>query len=228
MQKLSNNALKVIAMITMVLDHIGLVFFPNILWLRILGRLSFPIYAFMIAEGCRHTRNMPRYFGAMAVLAAICQVVYFVATDSLYMCILVTFSLSIGLIWLLQQAETTKKVLWYLVFFAGVGSALFICEYLPEYMPKTDFYVDYGFIGVMIPVVIYLAKTRQSQMIATLLSLVVFSAASDTIQWWCLLAVPLLLLYNGQRGKWKLKWFFYLFYPVHLVVIQGIAKLMQS
>jgi len=227
MPRLSNNGLKIIAMVTMVLDHVGVALFPNIAWLRILGRLSFPIYAFMIAEGCRHTRSIPRYFGAMAILAAICQAVYFVVMDSLYMCILVTFSLSIGLIWLLKKAEATKHQGWYFCFFAGVLCALFICELLPKLIPQTDFYVDYGFIGVMIPVIIYLAKTRQSQMMAALLSLAVLSAASDATQWWCLLAVPLLLLYNGERGKWKLKWFFYLFYPVHLVVIQGIAMLMQ-
>lgn len=227
MPRLSNNGLKIIAMVTMVLDHVGVALFPNIAWLRILGRLSFPIYAFMIAEGCRHTRSIPRYFGAMAILAAICQAVYFVVMDSLYMCILVTFSLSIGLIWLLKKAEETQKKHWYPAILAGLCGALFFCEFLPELLPQTDFYVDYGFVGVVIPVVIYLAKTRQAQMIAAILCLTVLSAASDATQWWCLLAVPLLLLYNGERGKWKLKWFFYLFYPVHLVAIQGIAMLMQ-
>lgn len=227
MQKLSNNALKIIAMVTMVCDHVGVALFPGILWLRVLGRLAFPIYAFMIAEGCRHTRSMPRYFGTMAILAAICQAVYFLAMGSLYMCILVTFSLSILLIWLLKKAEEAKHQGWYLCFFAGVLCALFICELLPRMIPQTDFYVDYGFIGVMIPVCVYLAKDRQSQIITALLTLVILSATSGATQWWCLLAVPLLLLYNGQRGKWNLKWFFYLFYPVHLVVIQGIAVLMQ-
>ena len=228
MQKLTNNALKVIAMVTMVLDHVGVVLFPEVTWLRVLGRLAFPIYAFMIAEGCRHTRSMPRYFGTMAALAAICQVVYFVTMRSVYMCILVTFSFSIGLIWLLKKVEVTKKKLWYAAFFAGICLVLFLCELLPKALPNTDFFVDYGFIGAMIPVCIYLAKNRQMQIITTQLSLVVLSATMDALQWWCLLAVPLLLLYNGQRGKWKLKWFFYLFYPVHLVVIQGIAMLMQS
>jgi len=227
MQRLSNNALKIIAMVTMVCDHVGVALFPEVSWLRILGRLAFPIYAFMIAEGCRHTRSMGRYFGAMVILAVICQIVYYVAMESLYMCILVTFSLSIGLIWLLKHAESTKKPIWYLAFFTGVCGVLLLCELFPEWIPTTDFYVDYGFLGVMIPVCIYAAKTRQSQILVALLALVVLSATSDRNQWWCLLAIPLLLLYNGQRGKWKLKWFFYLFYPVHLVVIQGIAMLMQ-
>ena len=48
----------------------------------------------------------------------------------------------------------------------------------------------------------------------------------EAIQWWSLLAIPLLALYNGQRGRWKMKWFFYLFYPLHLVIIYGISQLM--
>ena len=57
---LNNNQLKIIAMISMVLDHVGLVFFSDFEIFRILGRLAFPIYAYMIAEGCTHTKNRKR------------------------------------------------------------------------------------------------------------------------------------------------------------------------
>ena len=60
---LTNNQLKIIAMISRVLDHIGLVFFPKVVLFRFLGRISFPIYAYMIAEGCAHTKNRKRYLG---------------------------------------------------------------------------------------------------------------------------------------------------------------------
>ena len=55
---LSGNQLKVIAMVTMAIDHIGAYLLPQAMWMRIIGRLAFPIYAFLIAEGCRHTRSM--------------------------------------------------------------------------------------------------------------------------------------------------------------------------
>ena len=58
-------------------------------------------------------------------------------------------------------------------------------------------------------------------------SLAFLGAEMGGIQHYALLAVPLLLLYNGQRGKAKLKYFFYIFYPVHLVVLQGIAWLVR-
>lgn len=208
-------------MICMTMDHVGYALFPDVLWLRILGRLAFPIYAFMIAEGCRHTRSMTRYFGSMALLAGLCQIVYYVAMDSLYMCILVTFSISILLIGLLKLAQKKQSAFFHLLFLAGVAVALFVCQGLPTLLPGTDFAVDYGFIGVMLPVCLYSVKDKSSKSAVMLLGLVLLATVSETsVQWYGLLAVPLLLLYNGKRGKLNLKWFFYLFYPVHLAVIQ--------
>ena len=59
---LSGNTLKIVAAVSMLLDHIGVVFFPHVAVFRILGRLALPIFAFMIAEGCRYTKNRLRYF----------------------------------------------------------------------------------------------------------------------------------------------------------------------
>ena len=91
---LTGNQLKIIAMITMTCDHVGLQIFPQLQWLRILGRLAMPIYAYMIAEGCRHTRDRKKYLMRLLGMGILCQIVYFVAMESLYQCILITFSLS--------------------------------------------------------------------------------------------------------------------------------------
>jgi len=61
---LTNNQLKVIAMVTMTVDHVGFLLFPRLLLLRCIGRLAFPIYAYMVAEGCSHTKSLPKYLGA--------------------------------------------------------------------------------------------------------------------------------------------------------------------
>ena len=58
---LTGNQLKLIALFAMTCDHVGMQIFPQLLWLRMIGRLAMPIYAFMIAEGCRHTRNRKKY-----------------------------------------------------------------------------------------------------------------------------------------------------------------------
>ena len=227
MKQLSNNQLKIIAMIAMTLDHVGAYLFPQVTWLRIVGRLAFPIYAYMIAEGCTHTRSMGRYLGSLAAMGAVCQIVYFVAMGSLEMCILVTFSLSVSLIWLLRFAEARKQdLLGRGLVVLGIFAAYFLCELLPKLLPGTDYMVNYGFIGVLTPVVIYGAKGKAGRITACLLALIALAAFSHPIQWWSLLAIIPLALYSGQRGTRNMKWFFYLFYPVHLLVIHGISLLL--
>ena len=226
MKGLTNNQLKLIALVSMTLDHIGAVLFPQVQWLRIAGRLAFPIFAYMIAEGCRHTRHMGKYFSTMAVLALGCQLVDFFARGSLYQSILVTFSLSIGCIWLLQTAKKTENTLWLLLSAAGIAGAYFLCNGLPALLPDTDYCVDYGFIGVMIPVLVYCGKNKYQRLLYLMMVLALLASDMANIQYYSLLAAPLIALYNGQRGKWKLKWLFYVYYPAHLVAIYGISFLL--
>lgn len=224
---LTGNQLKLIAMITMTIDHIGLTLFPQQILFRVIGRLAFPIYAFMIAEGCVYTKSMGRYFGTMAAVATVCQVVYLVALDSLFQCVLVTFSMSVALIALLKKAMEKKSPISWAGVFAGITVAFFITEVLPGLLPATDFFVDYGFLGVMLPVVVYLAKGKTEKFWLTAAMLVALGLRIGNVQMWALLAMPVLALYNGQRGKRKMKYFFYLYYPLHLVVIYGIGLLLQ-
>lgn len=224
---LTGNQLKLIAMITMTVDHVGLVLFPQQILFRVIGRLAFPIYAFMIAEGCVHTKSMGRYLGTMAAVAAVCQVVYFVALDSLFQCVLVTFAMSVALIALLKNAMEKKSAMAVAVFCVGVAAAYFITEVLPGLLPSTDFFVDYGFPGVMLPVMVYAAKGKLQKLGLCAVMLLALCPGVGNVQICALLALPLLALYNGQRGKWKMKYFFYLYYPLHLVVIQGIGMLLQ-
>lgn len=214
---LTGNQLKILAMITMTCDHVGMQIFPHLLWLRIIGRLAMPIYAYMIAEGCRHTRDRKKYLLRLLGLGALCQVVYLVVMGSLYQCILITFSMSVGLIWLMEEEKgklTGKAQL-------GILAVFFICVVLPELLPHTDFKVDYGLLGVLLPVFVYSAGTK-----GLLLGLVLLGLKYGAVQWFALLSVPLLLLYNGQRGKANIGKLFYWYYPIHLVVIYGIGLLL--
>ena len=74
--RLSSNALKLIALLSMTVDHIGLLLFPRLRIARILGRIAFPIFAYMIAEGCRHTSRRARYLGTVFLLGAAMQVLF--------------------------------------------------------------------------------------------------------------------------------------------------------
>lgn len=74
---LTGNQLKLIAAAAMLLDHAGILLFPHIRLFRILGRLAYPIFAYMIAEGCRYTRNKLWHFSMLFGLGAGCQLVYY-------------------------------------------------------------------------------------------------------------------------------------------------------
>ena len=217
---LTGNQLKIIAMITMTCDHVGMQIFPQLLWMRIIGRLAMPIYAYMIAEGCRHTRDRKKYFLRLFGMGALCQIVYFVAMGSLYMCILITFSLSVILIGLMDAVGREKNARNWGKLFAGTMLVFFLCSVLPDLLAHTDYAVDYGLPGVLLPALIYGAGTR-----GLLLGLALMALDSGGIQWLAFLAVPLLLCYNGQRGKANIGKLFYWYYPVHLVVIYGISLL---
>lgn len=211
-RKLTSNQLKLLAMLTMTLDHIGVQMFPGVLWLRIVGRLAFPIYAYMIAEGCAHTRNRRKYLLQMAGLALLCQLVYFFAMGSLFQCILVTFTLSILLIYAYDTGSRPLTAL------ALLGVA-FVTVALPRLLPGTDFAIDYGFFGVLVPVAAYLGKTRREKLLFT-------AGALVALAWYSLAALLPLALYGGQRGKRRMKWLFYLYYPLHLAAIYGISLLL--
>lgn len=218
---LTGNQLKFLAMLTMTIDHIGAYLLPQYRILRIIGRLAMPIYAYMIAEGCHYTHDRRQYFLRLAGLAVVCQVVYGIVGRSLYQCILVTFSLSVGLICAVENAQKKRSplsVIMALVLFAGV---YFICEKLSLFLP--GFHVDYGIWGVLLPVIVYFGGR---DIVAFALGTLLLCLALGRLQWWSLLTVPLVALYNGHRGKYRMGWVFYLYYPVHLVIIYAVSYLL--
>lgn len=217
---LTGNQLKLIALAAMTVDHIGVQFFPQSMIFRIIGRLALPIFAYMIAQGCRYTKSKRRYLATIAGVAFGCQTVYFFAMGSLYQCILVTFSLSIALIFALDAA--IKKPSFTRTSAASLAflSVWFIGDMLPRFLP--GFYVDYGFFGILLPVLIWLGRDKWQSIVLCGIGLVLLSIGNP-VQWFSLLTLPLLALYNGSRGKAKLKYLFYIYYPAHLALIYLIS-----
>ena len=218
---LSGNALKLIAAAAMLVDHAGLMFFPGNDCFRILGRLAFPIFAYMIAEGSKYTRSRKRYFSQLFALAAVCQIVYFLVDGSLYLSVLVTFSLALVMIFALQDLKAAPSWKTGLLFAAAVGCVFLLNE---------AFTIDYGFWGCMVP--LFAAAPHSTRLdskyasIAALgVGLLILAFSLGGWQIWSLAAVPVLLLYSGQRGKWRMKYFFYIFYPTHLAALQVLAWL---
>ena len=221
---LTGNQLKIIALIAMTADHVGKALLPRLAVLQIIGRLAFPIYAYLIAEGCRHTHDRKGYLGKMAALAAVCQMVYFLAEGSLYMSVLVTFSFSIGLIFLLDAARQDPSPIRLVTAGAALLTVFYVCAFLR--IPGSDYSVDYGLIGVMMPVLVYFGTGRKQRLLLSAVSQLLLAWSFGGIQWYCLATLPLLALYNGQRGRPGIKNFFYLYYPAHLVIIYLLGFLL--
>ena len=125
--RLTGNQLKLLALVTMTVDHIGVHLLPQYTFLRIIGRLAFPIYAYCIAEGCTHTKNRRKYLLQMAGMALLCQLVYFFAMGSLFQCILVTFTLSILTIYAIDSGSSVKAV-------TAVCAVALFTVFLPQWL----------------------------------------------------------------------------------------------
>ncbi len=223
---LTSNQLKIIAMITMTCDHVGLQLLPQFPILRIIGRLALPIYAYMIAEGCRYTRDRKKYFLRLFGLGAVCQVVYFIAMRSLYQCILITFSMSVLVIFTCDRVKTKGNLSKFAVIVTAILSVRFFCDVLPALLPYTDFSTDYGTCGVFLPILVWLGKNKKQKLLLLTIGLILLALDYGGAQWFGLAAIPLLALYNGKRGTANIGKLFYFYYPIHLVVIQGLSLIL--
>lgn len=237
---MTQNKLKIIACISMLIDHIGYMLFPHILILRCIGRIAMPLFAFFIAEGCFYTRSRGKYFLGIFSLALICQAVYFVedlingGVYNVSLNILFTFALSIAVCFAfldfkesLEGGARSRQILSAAVF-AAVLLAAFACT---NFLPKLSVpvYFDYGFAGVMLPLFALIFKERVAQLTMFFVGLIIFNASLFSALWYTwfsLLAMPLLALYNGKRGTKKLKYVFYLFYPVHFALLYLLSYIL--
>jgi len=224
---LSGNQLKMIALAAMTCDHVGKELLPQYELLQIIGRLAFPIFAYMIAEGCKYTRNRRKHLLQVALLALVCQIVYFVAERSLFQCILVTFSLSICLIYGIENAQKKRTATVWICAAVICGLVCFISVVLPIILKGTDFAVDYGLWGILLPVAVYFVPEGMKVLAAAVI-LIPLCMELGGLQWYSLAAVALLSLYNGKRGKANIKNLFFTYYPAHLVCIYLLSLLIEG
>ncbi len=233
---LSGNMLKIIAAVAMLFDHMGLMLFPHIIAFRIIGRLAMPIFSFMIAEGCRYTKNKLRYFLTVFLFGVVIQIVYFLFAKQTYMSIFITFSVSILLIYILQALKVTLLSDGASVFQKISVTALFFIALLGVYLLNKVIVMDYRFYGCIMPVsaaLLHAPKGVSSKLFKIVdhlpfqllaMGFVILAMAKEkNIQYYAFLSLVPLLFYSGKRGRVNMKYFFYIFYPAHLVVLQLIA-----
>ena len=210
--QLNGEQLKWIAIVTMTIDHIAAIIFPQYLILRIIGRIAFPIFAFLLAQGMIYTHNPRGYLTRLGVFAILSEIPFDYAfqtriIEMQHQNIFFTLFLGGVSIYVIQLSNKKEHA-----YFTTMGIAL-LAELLN---------CDYGFTGVVIIVSFYILKEKK---IYQFIALTVFSILMGYIQIYAAFACVPIALYNGKRGR-NLKWLFYIYYPVHLLILKGIWLLM--
>lgn len=223
----TNNQLKLIGLVAMTFDHVGAYLLPTLMWLRIIGRFALPIFAYMIAEGCRYTKNKRRYLLILGGTAVVFQVISFLMTGTLKQYILVTFFLSAILCFSWNGLLKNKDAKSLILFFGCGFFVIFVTRVLPVALKPWRFSVDYGIYGVALPVAVFIMPNKWSKLAGLACAMLVLSAHYGGVQWYSFMALPLLAWYNGKRGSAKFKYLFYLYFPLHLIVIWTLASFLR-
>lgn len=225
--------LKIIALITMTIDHVGRFFFADQIGWLLVGRLAFPIFAWGIANGYHYTKNLLQYLTRLGLFALISQVPYTITYLTLGYdptVLNIFFTLLLGLCAIIVYEYTPKKWLAWI--------SICILATLATAIPT-----DYGAYGVLLVIVFHITYGQPRRMLKwqTILwllffilgQLVLFTPLKEiaisnyipqiiTVQFVGLISVGLISLYNGVQGR-KMKWLFYWYYPVHLIILVLIA-----
>ncbi len=226
---LDGTVLKIIAMVSMVFDHVGDMFFPDVLWPRMIGRLAMPLFAFCITEGYIHTSDKKKYLIRMGVFALVSEVPFDLAFEGKvslnHQNIMLTFFMSILALMLfdLIRGKKNEDTGRYSIGKTILGSLVIIGTAAVAILIKTD-YTIFAVISVFL---FYLFKDTK-HFIRTGVG-VAFLALTRTMGYYCTtgLSIIPLLLYNGKKGK-GLKWLFYAFYPGHLLLLYLIKLIVTG
>lgn len=227
---LDTDFLKLIAIISMAIDHFGGEFFPQYPIFRWFGRLAFPLFCYCLTVGLLYTRNVKKYVGRLAIFAVISQPIYALNVDRFAFWENLTnwnifFTLVISL--LFMWGITHRK--WY-----GIGTAVLSLALL------LLFNFDYSSTGILLMMIFRFCRNKPILGAALFclhylpalwgtpgdpLALVI---GGHTVDWsiFSLLAAPLIFISTNTRIKVN-KWFFYIFYPAHLAVIVVIQCLLS-
>ena len=222
---ISQEELKIIACISMLIDHVGAAFFPGSMWLRILGRLAFPLYCYLLVEGAAHTRD-PKKYGRRLLLGAVLaeapyDFLFFGRVTWAYQNVMVT--LFLGLV-MITWARSRKRY--------GYLLPLCLCFFAAEVLNA-----DYGCWGVALIGLFAVTAEKNHEKLLQLAGMAAIFWLMDgvsvpvfglriPIQMFGLAAIVPIALYTGRKvtDSRGLKWAFYLFYPLHMVVLLLIGR----
>lgn len=217
--------LKIIACITMILDHIRYAIPETRCFVtQYFGRISFPLFAFLIGEGYAHTRNLKKYYKRLFIFALISQIPFMLFRTLVgeWKMLNILFTLLLGLMEITVYDKFDKK---YYLSIPMVG----VLAYLGKLLN-----VDYGWYGVLTVFVLYVFRNRKFLRIIAFAvlnlcfyykRLCIINSAPQWISYiFATSPAFILLLYDGKLGK-KTKYLYYIFYPLHMILFYMIAKI---
>lgn len=234
---LNGTVLKALAMFLMLLDHACWTVAFDHQWMTCAGRLAFPLFAFLIAEGYRHTKNFKRYLKRLFLFALISEIPFNLMTggaiiNPFHQNVMFTFCLALLLLRVVDKAWSRSR--WMGLLAAVFGGCI---GYGLGFLTFVDYY-GYGIITVL---VFWLAGKIPFGWVLELAALAyinveLMGGMSYVLELWgreiwvpqqtfALLALIPIWLYNGQRGPGRTKWqyFGYAFYPVHILILALLA-----
>ena len=211
MKGLNTFSLKCIAIASMLIDHMGAVLFPYSTWMRIVGRLAFPIFAYLLVEGFAYTRDVKKYLTRLGIFALISEIPFDLAFFGNVVAMKhqnVFFELFLGILVLYLMLKTTDQAQRVMI----IIPALLISDWLC---------LDYGSWGLLMILVYYVCREKKLLKLALIVAINLLMGNSQV---YAGLAVLIIALHNRELGP-KMKLFFYAFYPAHLLILFFISIL---
>ncbi|MEC0329681.1 TraX family protein [Paenibacillus macerans] len=205
-----------IAMITMLIDHVGLLFFPGEMLWRIIGRIAFPLYAYALVQGHVYTSNYRKYACRLFIIAVLSQIPYQLAFDTNGLNVVATLFVSSLILRLLDSVKPG------IVSALTIAAACVIMEVLP---------FDYGAYGLLLVLIFKYAGQGRMVVMHLLLNLAYLFAYGWVIQLASI--VPTLVIAYGpglwrRLESWPLpRWVWRAFYPAHLAVLAVVVYILR-
>lgn len=202
--------IKIIALASMIIDHVGYMFFPDLLSLRLIGRMAFILYAFMLVEGFFHSHDLKNYVKNLLIWAIISEIPFDLAIHNVWFYPAeqnIFFSLAIGLIGVLFLDKFKKSQLKVLLIIV----ASIVCSILLK--------VDYSWYGISLIFLFYFLRNRHPYDFMSIQVLnIIVSVGKLKLQLFSFLGFIPIALYNGKKGR-KTGKIYYSFYAAHLALL---------
>lgn len=223
---MTSFVLKIIGILTMICDHLSYAIFGKFTILNVIGRIAFPIFAYQLVVGYTNTKNKEKHILKLLIFSIISQIPFmmFLSTFTNQIIINVFFTFFIALVALYIYDKCKNK---FLAFLIVVGFSI-VAQLINT---------DYGMFGIILVYIFYLFKDKKAIMVTCAFILFLIKYLINIIQYpymnleylLCIIAISIsltIILFHNKKEGPKLKYFFYIFYPLHLLILYCISWLL--